>query len=146
RTCTAPTASAAPAPAPSRSPRRSERAMMGVMHDAAATPTPLLQGRRCDAESLSSPLPSGERSDRSCDPGEGGSEVPYHERLDPLTPTLSPPGRGSGPRMRRGLRFVSAFLLLALLVASGAFAAWVHSLGPAPLGEGLPFSTLVVDR
>ena len=49
-------------------------------------------------------------------------------------------------RARRGFRvalIVTSFVLIAIC---GAFAAWVHSLGPAPLGEGLPFSTLVVDR
>jgi penicillin-binding protein 1C len=32
------------------------------------------------------------------------------------------------------------------VVGAGTFAAWVHSLGPAPLGESIEFSTVVVDR
>jgi penicillin-binding protein 1C len=32
------------------------------------------------------------------------------------------------------------------VLGAATFAAWVHSLGPAPLGEGIEFSTLVVDR
>ncbi|MEJ0076757.1 MAG: penicillin-binding protein 1C [Alphaproteobacteria bacterium] len=31
-------------------------------------------------------------------------------------------------------------------VCAFAFAAWVHALGPVPLGEGIEFSTVVVDR
>src|SRR5262249_28784665 len=34
----------------------------------------------------------------------------------------------------------------AMLAAAGAFALWIVVLGPAPLGEGLEFSTTVVDR
>ena len=56
--------------------------------------------RAARATDLTSPLPVyGERSDRSCDPGEGESP---HSRLapnlrrEPLTPTLSPQGRGEG--------------------------------------------------
>jgi phosphoribosylanthranilate isomerase len=58
------------------------------------------------ARALTSPLPVyGERSDRSCDPGEGESP---HSRLspnlleEPLTPTLSPQERGEGAGLRRG--------------------------------------------
>jgi len=32
------------------------------------------------------------------------------------------------------------------IVAAATFATWVHSLGPAPLGEGIEFSSVVVDR
>ena len=51
------------------------------------------------------------------------------------------PGRGSRLlwRLTFSLLCVSAFVAV-------AFAFWITSLGPAPLGEGLPFSTLVVDR
>jgi phosphoribosylanthranilate isomerase len=56
--------------------------------------------RAARATGLTSPLPVyGERSDRSCDPGEGKSP---HSSLspnlpqEPLTPTLSPQGRGEG--------------------------------------------------
>ena len=56
-------------------------------------------------------------------------------------------GRRGLPRIP--LRFmrttVSALGVIVLLAAIG-FGVWVRSLGPAPLGEGLPFSTLVVDR
>jgi penicillin-binding protein 1C len=38
-----------------------------------------------------------------------------------------------------------AFVALSLL-AVAVFSAWVYSLGPAPLGESMQFSTLVVDR
>ena len=56
--------------------------------------------RAARATELTSPLPvHGERSDRSCDPGEG---EPPRSRLSPdlprqpLTPTLSPQARGEG--------------------------------------------------
>jgi phosphoribosylanthranilate isomerase len=58
------------------------------------------------AADLTSPRPVyGERSDRSCDPGEGESP---HSHLspnlleEPLTPTLSPQERGEGAGLRRG--------------------------------------------
>jgi len=61
--------------------------------------------RAARATDLTSPLPVyGERSDRSCDPGEGESP---HSRLapnlrqEPLTPTLSPQGRGEGAEAAR---------------------------------------------
>jgi len=54
--------------------------------------------RAARASSLSSPLPvSGERSDRSCDPGEGEApraRLSQSLRKEPLTPTLSPQERG----------------------------------------------------
>src|SRR5262249_48976776 len=50
------------------------------------------------------------------------------------------------PRFWRWLRasLVVAFLAAAIVLAGGAW--WIASLGAAPLGEGLAFSTLVVDR
>jgi penicillin-binding protein 1C len=55
----------------------------------------------------------------------------------------TPPGP---PRLRRWLR-ASLMVVCAATVAAVAGASyWVVSLGPAPLGEGLAFSTLVVDR
>jgi phosphoribosylanthranilate isomerase len=58
---------------------------------------------------LASPLPSGERSDRACDSGEGESprsHLPPNLPREPLTPTLSPQGRGegAGTARRRGLK------------------------------------------
>jgi penicillin-binding protein 1C len=44
------------------------------------------------------------------------------------------------------LRRIGIASLAVLAVATTGFGAWVHSLGPAPLGEGVAFSTLVVDR
>jgi len=54
-----------------------------------------------------------------------------------------PGGLAALRRLPRSMRATAAFLVIAALLA---FAAWVHALGPAPLGEGLQFSTLVVDR
>src|SRR5216683_3310383 len=39
---------------------------------------------------------------------------------------------------------VAVFIATGSLLAAGAL--WIRSLGPAPLGDGLAFSTLVVDR
>ena len=59
---------------------------------------------------------------------------------------LSPPRRGSPPRWRRWLRagLTTVFVVAVAAVAAGGY--WIASLGPAPLGDGLAFSTLVVDR
>jgi penicillin-binding protein 1C len=66
------------------------------------------------------------------------------------TRTASPPdlplSGGGKETSRRGWRHAAialSFVVVALLTASTA---WIVSLGPAPLGEGLGFSTLVVDR
>jgi phosphoribosylanthranilate isomerase len=57
------------------------------------------------ATELTSPLPVyGERSDRSCDPGEGTSPHSHlspNVREEPLTPTLSPQKRGEGVETAR---------------------------------------------
>ena len=53
----------------------------------------------------------------------------------------------SGPSRRwRRVRAAATALTVCSVTAVGAFAAWVHSLGPAPLGEAIEFSTVVVDR
>ena len=56
---------------------------------------------------------------------------------------LSPPGRGSPPRRRRWLRASLATVFVAAVAAMAAGGYWIAALGPAPLGEGLAFSTLV---
>jgi phosphoribosylanthranilate isomerase len=64
--------------------------------------------RAARATELTSPLPVyGERSDRSCDPGEGEqprSHLSPNLRDEPLTPTLSPQGRGEGAETARRAR------------------------------------------
>jgi phosphoribosylanthranilate isomerase len=61
--------------------------------------------RAARASDLSSPLPVyGERSDRSCGPGEGESPrspLSPNLRQEPLTPTLSPQARGEGAETAR---------------------------------------------
>jgi penicillin-binding protein 1C len=54
--------------------------------------------------------------------------------------------RGSPSRLRRGLRAGLIAALTAIIAVVCAAVYWVSSLGPAPLGEGLAFSALVVDR
>jgi penicillin-binding protein 1C len=44
------------------------------------------------------------------------------------------------------LRLAIGLMGVAIVATVGAFAVWVASLGPAPLGENLEFSTQVVDR
>ena len=67
---------------------------------------------------------------------------------DTLTPDRMavPPRRRFGSRWRRwlGLGLVMVFVATATVLSGGAW--WIASLGPPPLGEGLAFSTLVVDR
>jgi penicillin-binding protein 1C len=52
------------------------------------------------------------------------------------------------PRAARGgkWRLIISIAALAFVAVTAAFSAWVFSLGPPPLGEGMQFSTLVVDR
>ena len=61
--------------------------------------------RAARAIDLTSPLPVyGERSDRSCDPGEGDSphsSLSPNLQEEPLTPTLSPQARGEGAETAR---------------------------------------------
>ena len=53
---------------------------------------------------------------------------------------------GGGSRRWRWLCWGLAALSIATTVALLAGARWISALGPAPLGEGLAFSTVVVDR
>src|SRR5499427_1273017 len=53
---------------------------------------------------------------------------------------------GRGKRPRRWLWFSLAAGMIAIVSTLSIGAYWISSLGPAPLGEGLAFSTLVVDR
>ena len=50
------------------------------------------------------------------------------------------------PRPRRWLRPSLAAASIAIVAVGSAAAGWIASLGPPPLGQGLTFSTLVVDR
>src|SRR5262249_37101324 len=63
-------------------------------------------------------------------------------------PPLTPPHKGEGNRscLRRWLRFSLIFTSIAIVSTLSVGIWWISSLGPAPLGEGLAFSTLVVDR
>jgi hypothetical protein len=47
---------------------------------------------------------------------------------------------------RRLLRHPVTLPAAATLAIAGAIALWIVMLGPAPLGEGLDFSTTAVDR
>ena len=49
-------------------------------------------------------------------------------------------------RRWRRIRAAAVALALCSVAGAGAFAAWVHSLGPVPLGESIEFSTVVIDR
>jgi penicillin-binding protein 1C len=62
-------------------------------------------------------------------------------------PSLTLPHKGGGnrPNSRRILRW-SLWTGVAVLCALITVGIWVISLGPAPIGEGLEFSTQVVDR
>jgi penicillin-binding protein 1C len=51
-----------------------------------------------------------------------------------------------GPRPWRWLRASLVTASIAIVVVGSAAAAWIASFGPPPLGQGLTFSTLVVDR
>jgi penicillin-binding protein 1C len=49
-------------------------------------------------------------------------------------------------KWRRRVRVAVATLTVATTVVTAVAAGWIYSLGPAPLGEDLEFSTVVVDR
>src|SRR5205807_10385794 len=53
---------------------------------------------------------------------------------------------GNSPSAWHRVGIFSATVGLGCAALSIAFAGWIYSLGPAPLGEGLAFSTVVVDR
>ena len=55
-------------------------------------------------------------------------------------------GRDDGQRLRRGLRLTLITCAVGFVGVTIIAAGWIASLGAAPLGEGLAFSTLVVDR
>src|SRR5215472_12439273 len=99
--------------------------------------------RLCGGHVPARPLwPHGHGNDR----GDGGKMSPLPSANLLIATLALPRGRGSPTRLRRGL-------CAGLLAASSAIVAvvcaavyWISSLGPAPLGEGLAFSALVVDR
>ena len=92
----------------------------------------------------SSPSPHGGegRGEGARDEGARDSRVDRN----PLTPTLSPSGRGGRRRAWRGLRITLAVFAVFLTASLAGAAWWIKSLGPAPIGEGIAFSTTVVDR
>ncbi len=55
-------------------------------------------------------------------------------------------GRDPRPPAWRRLRIVASGTLAAFLLVVGIAAAWIVSLGPAPLGAALDYSTVVLDR
>src|SRR6516225_2592122 len=59
---------------------------------------------------------------------------------------MSVEGARGAKSPRRWLRLSLAAVTVAIVSVLSAGAWWIASLGPAPLGEGLAFSTLVVDR
>src|SRR5262245_57213718 len=88
-----------------------------------------------------SPLPSGERSTAKR-PGEGAMAM-----LNSPSPHPSPRrGEGAGRVRPRGMRPGLAVMLLVVVAVLVGEAAWIAALGPAPTGEGIEYSTLVVDR
>jgi len=67
-------------------------------------------------------------------------------RLFPLAPALSPEGRGSAPHRRRRLHVALAAIGGAVALIAVGCGSWVYALGPAPMGEDLDYSHVVLDR
>jgi penicillin-binding protein 1C len=65
-----------------------------------------------------------------------------------LPPSLTLPRKGGGnrPSVWRKPRIAALAVTAVAVVTVAAFAAWIHSLGPVPLGETMEFSTVVIDR
>ena len=62
------------------------------------------------------------------------------------SPLDMPPCRGRRIRAGAGVDRCASRICIAAQRGVWAAASWIASLGPAPFGEGLAFSTLVVDR
>src|SRR3954471_2403538 len=77
--------------------------------------------------------------------GRGGERGGYGFRVCDYSPPCPSPSRGEGALWRR-LRLSLAVCCVALFSTCAIAISWIVSLGPAPIGEGLSFSTLVVDR
>jgi penicillin-binding protein 1C len=92
---------------------------------------------------LTSPL-VGEVAERS----EAGGGWCGESTQPPSPPSLTLPHKGGGnaPSLRRWLRWSLIASSLAIVSVVAAADLWIASLGPASLGEGLAYSTLVVDR
>jgi penicillin-binding protein 1C len=61
------------------------------------------------------------------------------------TPSLTLPYVGAG-KWRRRLRLAFATAAACTFLFIAALSAWIVSLGPTPIGEGIEFSTQVIDR
>jgi penicillin-binding protein 1C len=64
----------------------------------------------------------------------------------PPSLTLPRKGGGNAPSLWPRPRIAACAAAIACVSLAALSAAWLYSLGPAPLGEGLAFSTVVVDR
>src|SRR5580704_8995401 len=135
RTCTAPIVSVAPEPERSRSRRRDECEMTKTSHN--SVPSPLRkQGPITPASIIGCGVwvparrpPKRVEDARSL--GRDDSEECVHAKRK---------------LVRRGLRATLIAAPIGVVCLFAAFAGWIVSLGPPPLGDGLAFSTLVVDR
>jgi penicillin-binding protein 1C len=90
------------------------------------------------------PSPAGGGWSAGGRPGGGRSTIRSPAPTRPLADArVHPPPAGEGwSKWRRTLASIAA----AFAVSVGGFGAWVAALGPAPSGEGIEYSTLVVDR
>jgi len=77
-----------------------------------------------------------------------GRAVEDRESGNPVTPAVSTNRSAGGYRVPARARFarLAGTTCLGLIAAACALSIWIVSLGPTPLGEGLEFSTVVVDR
>ncbi len=79
-------------------------------------------------------------------PGGGYFLSDRASQLPPPSLTLPRKGGGDRPTVWRRIRTSLVIASLAITSVVAAFATWIALLGPAPLGENLSYSTLVVDR
>jgi penicillin-binding protein 1C len=79
---------------------------------------------------------------------EGGREGDFPQAPPLKTPSLTLPHKGGGdaPPAWKRLRIAAVVAVTLVFATAAGLAAWIVSLGPVPLGEGLEFSTQVLDR
>src|SRR5262249_30013749 len=128
-------------------PRCSRSLMWCARSRPAATSTRRLTWRICTGPTASAarrPAQSRSRHRSEMRTSRSGRDIPP-PKGEGGNPGFEPGEPGGGGR-GRWLCVILLFASVAMCATAFGSAIWIASLGPAPLGEGLAFSTLVLDR